>query len=48
MFQDRPKIVILYLYKKNSKTFPKNIKFGLQAHFNMEIMLSGSDQLFEL
>ena len=33
---------------KNSKKIPKNIKFGLQAHFNMEIMLSGSDWLFEL
>ena len=33
---------------KHSKKFPKNIKFGLQAHFNMEIMLNGSDRLFEL
>ena len=31
-----------------SKKIPKNVKFGLQAHFNMEIMLSGSDQRFEL
>ena len=31
----------------NSKKIPKNVKkFGLQAHFNMVIMLSGSDQLF--
>ena len=32
----------------NSKKFQKNVKFGLQAHFNMENMLSWSDQLFEL
>ena len=25
---------------KNSKKIPKNVKFGLQAHFNMENMLS--------
>ena len=25
---------------KNIKQFPKNIKFGPQAHFNMEIMLN--------
>ena len=25
---------------KNSKKIPKNVKFGFQAHFNMENMLS--------
>ena len=35
-------------YLINSKKIPKNVKFGLQAHFNMEIMLSGSDRCFEL
>ena len=29
--------------ERNSKKFPKNVKFGLQAHFNMENMLKGSD-----
>ena len=33
---------------KNSKKISKNVKFGLQAHFNMEIMLSGLDRLFGL
>ena len=32
----------------NSKTIPKNVKFRLQAHFNMENTLEGSNQLFEL
>ena len=33
---------------KNSKKFSKNIKFGLQACFNMEIMMNGLDRQFEL
>ena len=32
---------------KNSKKIPKNIKFGLQAHFNMENMLSTWNRQFE-
>ena len=32
----------------NSKKIQKNIKFGLQAHFNMEITSNGSDWSFEL
>jgi hypothetical protein len=32
--------------QKNSKWIPKNIKFGLQIDFDMEIRLSGLDQLF--
>ena len=32
----------------NSKKISKNVKFGLQAHFNIEITLSGLDRLFEL
>ena len=27
----------------NSKKIPKNVKFGLQAHFNIEIVLTGLD-----
>ena len=38
------KTLVLYLSKKNSKY----IKFDLQVYFNMKIILSGSDQLFEL
>ena len=30
----------------NSKKTPKNIKFSLQAHFNMKKMLNGSDRFF--
>ena len=45
---DHSKVVILYLQKKYSKKIPKNIKFGLQVYFHMIIMLSSSDQLFEL
>ena len=48
LFLDRKKTVILYLSKKISKKIVKNIKFGLQVHFNMEIMLSGSDRVFGL
>ena len=48
LFLDRPKTMILYLSKKNSKQFPKNTKFDLHAHFDMKIMLSGSDRLFGL
>ena len=32
----------------NSKKIPKNIKFGLQAHFNMENKMNGLDRHFEL
>ena len=35
-------------YLINSKKIQKNIKFGLQAHFKIEIKLNGSDRLFEL
>ena len=35
-------------FEKNNKQFPKNIKFSLQAQFNMKINLNGSDRLFEL
>ena len=31
-----------------SKKIPKNVKFGLLAHFNMEITSNGLDQSFEL
>ena len=30
----------------NSKKIPKNVKFGLQAHFNTEITSNGLDRLF--
>ena len=32
----------------NSKKNQKNVKFGLQAHINMENKMNGSDRLFEL
>ena len=32
---------------KNSKKIPKNVKFGFQAHFNMENMLSIWNRQFE-
>ena len=32
----------------NSKKIPKNVKFGLQAHFNMENTSNGLDRLFGL
>ena len=32
----------------NTRKIPKNIKFDLQAYFNMEIILNGSDRLFGL
>ena len=35
-------------YLINSKQISKNVKFELQAHFNISIMLNGLDQLFEL
>ena len=34
--------------EKIAKKFPKNVKFGLQAHFNTKKTLEGSNQLFEL
>ena len=33
-------------FQQNSKTILKNVKFGLQVHLNMEIMLS--DRFFGL
>ena len=30
--------------EKNSKKFPKNVKFGLQTHINMENKMNGSDR----
>ena len=35
-------------YLINSKKNPKNIKFDLQAHFNISIMLNSLDRLFEI
>ena len=32
----------------NSNKIQKNVKFGLQAHINMENKMKGSDRLFEL
>ena len=32
---------------KNSKKFPKNVKFGLQTHINMKDKMNGSDRPFE-
>jgi hypothetical protein len=32
----------------NSKKIPKNIKFGLQVHFNIEIAFNGLDRPFRL
>ena len=34
--------------ERDSKKISKNVKFGLQVHFNMKNMLKGSDRLFEL
>ena len=34
-------------YLINSKKIQKNVKFGLQAHINMENKMNGSDRLFE-
>ena len=40
---------LAYIYiVKNSKIFPKNVKFGLQTHINMENKLNGLDRLFGL
>jgi len=33
---------------KKVKKIEKNVKFGLQARFNMDIILNGSDRLFGL
>ena len=33
--------------ERNSKIFPKNVKFDLQTHFNIEITLNGLDSSFE-
>ena len=35
-------------YLINSKQIQKNVKFDLQAHFNIKIMLNGLDRLFGL
>ena len=35
-------------YLINSKKIQKNVKFDLQAYFNIEIMLNGLDRLFGL
>ena len=35
---------IFYLTKETVKKNLKNIKFGLQVHIHMEIMLNGSDR----
>ena len=56
IFENQNFLEFIYLLKssdfqksfKNSKKIPKNVKFGLQAHFNMEINLNGSDRRFEL
>ena len=32
----------------NSKKIPKNVKFGLQVHFNIEITSNGLDRSFGL
>ena len=42
------KTVIFKNSKKIVKNFQKNIKFGLQAQFNMDINLNGLDRRFEL
>ena len=33
---------------KNTKKFKKNVKFGFQGDFNIEIIFNRSDQMFEL
>ena len=35
-------------YLINSKKIQKNVKFDLQAHFNISIMLNILDRLFEI
>ena len=40
--------MILKNSEKIGKNFQKNVKFGLQAHFNMKNTLDGSNRLFEL
>ena len=35
-------------YLINSKKNSKNVKFDLQAHFNISLKLNGLDRLFEL
>ena len=35
-------------YLKNSKKIQKNVKYDLQAYFNISIMFNGLDRLFEL
>ena len=39
-------IAIFVKYLINSKKIQKNVKFGLQEHFNIEITSNGSDRLF--
>lgn len=45
---DHLKTMILYLYNKYSKKVSRNIKFGLQKYFNMEIILNSLNRRFEL
>ena len=44
----RPKYSDFVKYLINSKKIPKNIKFDLQAHFNIFNNLNGLDRLFGL
>ena len=44
----RPKYSDFVKYLINSKKIPKNVKFDLQAHFIISIMLNRLDRLFEL
>ena len=44
---DHWKTTILKNYKINSNKFSKNVKFGLQVYFNIDITMNGSDRLFE-
>ena len=39
---------MIFYHLKKSKKNKKNVKFGLQARFNMDIMLNGLDRLFGL
>ena len=45
---DHKKTAIFNKSKKNSKKFPKNVKFGLQIHINMKNKINGLDRLFGL
>ena len=41
-------MTIFNISEKIVKNFKKNVKFGLQRDFNIEIMFNGSDRSFEL